>query len=62
MFILTDVNDYGHYETVDTLDTPAEAEAAIALLEAHLDDGASYRLRDAIHQLREQLEAYYQAN
>jgi hypothetical protein len=61
-FYLTDLNDYGHSEIVDTFDTAADAEAAIALLEAHLDDGPSYRLRDAIHQLREQLEAYYQAD
>ena len=62
MFYLTDLNDYGHSEIVDTFETTADAEAAISLLEAHLDDGASYRLRDAIDQLREQLEAHYQAD
>lgn len=61
-FFLTDVNEYGHLDVVETFDTAADAEAAISLLEAHLDDGPSYRLRDAIYQLREQLDAYYQAD
>ena len=57
MFILTDVNDYGHSEIVDTFETVEDALAAINLLEQHLDDGGpAYRLQDAISQLRDQLD------
>lgn len=62
VFFLTDENDYGHSEIVDTFETVEDVLAAIDLLEQHLDDGGPvYRLQDAISQLRDQLEDYHQA-
>jgi hypothetical protein len=61
-FFITDPDDNGRLEVVDTFDTVTEAESVLELLEAALeDDGPKYRLRCAIAELREQLEAHYQA-
>lgn len=62
-FFITDPDDNGRLEIVDTFDTIAEAESALELLEAALEgDGPKYRLRCAIAELREQLSDYYQAD
>lgn len=57
MFYITDVNEYGHLDIIETFDTVADAESALELLELALqDDGPTYRLRCAIAELKEQLE------
>ena len=62
VFFLTDENEYGHSEIVDTFETVDDVLAAIDLLEQHLDDGGPvYRLQDAISQLREQLDDHQNA-
>lgn len=60
MFHLTDTNEYGHLDVVDTFDTVEEAELALQLLELALeDDGPTYRIHCAIDELKEQLDNYY---
>lgn len=57
MFYITDINEYGHLDIVETFDNVADAESALELLELALqDDGPTYRLRCAIAELKEQLE------
>ena len=62
MFFLSSLTDYHHLDLSAIFDSVEAAESALDQLQWEQEERPSLALSDAIDQLKEQIESYYQAD